>query len=104
MENKSYTLKEVRTEIDRIDLEIIKLLALRSSFVKKAASLKSSIKDVKAPDRVRKVLEKSRVNAAQYGMDPDIAEKVYRAITGAFIQKEKKDYKKIKISGEDNDR
>lgn len=50
------TLEETRKNIDKIDNEIVKLIAERTKYVKKAAEFKKDDNDVKAPDRVKKVI------------------------------------------------
>jgi isochorismate pyruvate lyase len=87
-------LEEVRAEIDRIDLKIIRLLAERSFCVQKATQFKNTTEEVKAPDRVRQVIEKSRLRAESFGLNPDIAEAIYRTIINSFIQKEKEEFQK----------
>nr|WP_294479315.1 chorismate mutase [uncultured Ruminococcus sp.] len=76
---------EVRKEIDRIDDMIVKLIAERGQYVKQAAGFKKNSDDVKAPDRVEKVIAGVRAKAELYGADPDIAEAVYRTMINCFI-------------------
>ena len=45
-------IEEVRTNINNIDEEIVKLIAQRGHFVKQAAKFKKDTADVKAPKRV----------------------------------------------------
>lgn len=56
--NNCKDLNEVRENIDRIDNQIVKLIAERSYYVKQAASFKKDTEDVKAPKRVEMVIEK----------------------------------------------
>lgn len=53
------SLEEVRENIDRIDNEIIRLIAERSSFVKQASSFKKDEDGVKDSERVERLLIKS---------------------------------------------
>lgn len=79
------SLDEVRTSIDRLDKEIIKLLAKRGAFVSQAAKLKKSSAEVAAPARVEQVINKVRLLATQVGLEPKVAEATYRAMIDAFI-------------------
>jgi len=81
-------LEEVRNNIDRIDNGIIKLIAERGSFVKQAAKFKKDKDDVKAPQRVEAVIQKTRQLAKQYGANPDMVEKLYRSMISDFINLE----------------
>ena len=52
------SIEEVRSNIDRIDRQIVALLAERGIFVKQAARFKKTTDDVKAPQRVEQVIAK----------------------------------------------
>lgn len=82
------SLEEVRTNIDRIDRQIVALLAERQYFVKNAAQFKKSTDDVKAPARVEAVITKVRNLAAESNLDPEIAETIYRTMIDCFINNE----------------
>ena len=52
--------------------KIIKLIAQRSDYVKQAAYFKKSKTDVKAADRVEKIIKKVREKSKIYGCSPDV--------------------------------
>ncbi|MDR2146948.1 MAG: chorismate mutase [Tannerella sp.] len=81
-------LEEVRHNIDRIDGEIIQLIAERGAYVRQAARFKKDGEDVKAPQRVEAVVQKTRLLAAQHGANPDMIEKLYRDMIEGFIRLE----------------
>lgn len=91
---KCSSIEEVRANIDRIDDDIIRLLAERTEYVKQAASFKKSEDGVRAADRVEAVIKKVREKALEYGASPDIAETVYRNMISGFIDMELKEYRK----------
>lgn len=84
-----HSLDEVRSNIDRIDKELIRLISERSTFVNQAAQFKKTESEVEAPKRVEQVITKVRDLAQKENLDPDIAESIYRAMITAFIQQEK---------------
>src|SRR5512143_3183235 len=86
-------LEEIRRRIDDIDSDIIKLLAQRGMLVTEAGKLKKSEAEVRAADRVDKVLNNVKEKAASAGLDPLIAEKIYRTIIDCFINKELTEFK-----------
>jgi len=94
MECKS--LEEVRNNIDKIDNQIVKLIAERGLFVKQASKFKKDSSDVKAPQRVEAVIKKVRTLAAEYGANPDMIEKIYRVMIEGFINMEMDEFKKSK--------
>jgi chorismate mutase, type II len=71
---KCNSLEEVRKNIDSIDDKIIKLIAEHSDYVRQAAYFKKSKTDVKAADRVEKIIKKVREKSKIYGCSPDIVE------------------------------
>ena len=85
---KCESLAEVRENIDRIDNEIIKLIAERGGFVRQAAAFKKNEDGVRDSGRVEAVIAKARDKAAKYGAEPDVVETVYRNMIAAFIGKE----------------
>ena len=82
------TLEQVRENIDRLDSQIVALLAERGSFVSQAARFKKDSDSVKAPQRVEQVINKVRELSHTLGANPDVTEQVYRAMISAFIQQE----------------
>ncbi len=81
-------LHEVRERIDRIDSEIIKLLSQRSELVAEAGKLKKDEAAVRDRGRAEKVIGDIRRKALDSGLDPEIAEEIYRTAIQCFIQKE----------------
>ncbi|MEU4768308.1 chorismate mutase [Actinosynnema sp. NPDC023794] len=82
------SLAEVRARIDVIDSELVRLLAQRQGLVRAAASFKSDDQAVRAPDRVAEVIASVRERASVAGLEPAVAEAVWRAMIGAFIEVE----------------
>ncbi|MCR4796317.1 MAG: chorismate mutase [Ruminococcus sp.] len=93
---KCSSLEEVRENIDRIDDSIIRLIAERAEYVRQAALFKKDEDGVKAPDRVKAVLQKVREKAEKYGAPADIAETVYRNMIAGFIGMELDNFKNNK--------
>lgn len=91
---KCKDLQEVRSNIDRIDDAIIKLIAERTDYVMQASAFKKSEDGVKAPNRVEEVIKKVRTKAAEYGADSDMVEVLYREMISRFINIEMDNFKK----------
>lgn len=81
-------LDEVRVEIDRIDGELIDLLAERAAYVRQAAGFKRSEDEARAPARVEAVIARVREQAEVAGLAPDVAERTWRAMIAAFVDEE----------------
>jgi isochorismate pyruvate lyase len=84
------SLDDVREQIDRIDREIVRLIAERDGYVKQAVRFKTTTADVEAPQRFEAVITKVRHLATENGTDPHIVEQVYRTMIGCFIEQEKR--------------
>lgn len=91
---KCNSLEEVRENIDRIDDNIIKLIAERGSYVLQASEFKKSEEGVKAPARVEAVIQKVRGKALEYGANPDMVEALYREMISRFVSMEMDEFKK----------
>ena len=92
---KCGTLDEVRANIDRLDRQIVSLLAERGDYVLQAASLKERVGDVSAPQRVEAVIRNVRRIAVETGALPDVVEETYRTLIAAFIQAERTEYQRL---------
>ena len=79
---------EVRAQIDRIDRQIVTLLAARGAYVTQAARFKKTTDDVKAPQRVEQVIAKVTALAAELGANPSVTEQTYHAMISGFINAE----------------
>jgi isochorismate pyruvate lyase len=93
------TLAEVRENIDRIDRQILTLMAERGKYVVEAGRFKASPAAVSDPARVEAILAKVRKIAAEDGLSPEVAERTYRAMIAAFTDYEREDWIKRNASG-----
>jgi isochorismate pyruvate lyase len=84
-------IREVRNNINNIDEQIVKLIALRGSFVKQAAKFKKDSDSVKAPTRVEEVISKVKNLAKITGANEEVVENVYRTMIDSFINLEMKE-------------
>jgi isochorismate pyruvate lyase len=82
------SLEMVRNQLDRIDTQMLTLLAERGAYVKQAASFKRNAAEVAAPQRIERVIAKVLDLAPELGADPHVAEMTWRAMMAAFIQSE----------------
>jgi len=83
------SLEHVRQEIDRLDAQIVALLAERGGYVLAAARYKRSAAEVHAPQRVEQVIARVRGLAQAQGGLPEVVERVYREMIAAFTDEER---------------
>jgi isochorismate pyruvate lyase len=84
------TLGEVRANIDRIDHEILRLMAERGSFVHEAGRFKADPNAVDDPRRVEAIISKLRGLAGEMHVEPAVVEATYRAMIAAFTEEERR--------------
>ncbi len=72
-------LAQLRAEIDRIDSELVKLLAARMKVVDQVIAVKTRTGlPALIPERVEEVADRVREEAKRLGAPPELAELVYR--------------------------
>jgi isochorismate pyruvate lyase len=84
------TLSEVRATIDRIDEQLIELLAARLKAIKRAAELKDVPDEARVTWRVEEVARRVREAAVAAGFDADVAERIWRAMMEECIAYEQR--------------
>jgi isochorismate pyruvate lyase len=84
---------EIRSEIDRLDREVISLLGQRFEFVKAASRFKSSETGVRAPERFQTMLQQRRNWASEEGLNADAIERLFRDLINYFIEEELRHWK-----------
>lgn len=72
------SLQDVRDNIDRIDVELVALIAQRVHFIREATKFKRGAHEALVPERVEDVAQKVRASAEQVGFCPDRAETIWR--------------------------
>lgn len=81
-------LNEVWEAIDRIDHDIIALIARRATYVELAADFKKDEKAVRDKARVEQVIASKRTLAERYRVSPDLVERLYRTMIDFFVAAE----------------
>jgi isochorismate pyruvate lyase len=86
---------EVRSQIDQIDEQIVKLLAARQKLVKEAARYKTDEHAVRAPDRRATMMARRHEWATAEGVSPDVVCRVYETMIDSFIDLELQEHARI---------
>ena len=71
------TMQDVRAEIDRVDREIVKILAERVNYIEQAGRIKPLRGQVRDQDRVDDVLAKVNAQAEKYGAPRELVTMLY---------------------------
>jgi isochorismate pyruvate lyase len=100
-------LAEVRANIDRLDDEIVRLIAERALYVKDAARFKRDAYQVSAPARQAQVFDKARALATRHNRGfanlESVVDATYRAMVAAFIANEQTYFDNMKNVGDTDD-
>lgn len=98
------TLADVRANIDRLDDEIVRLIAERAMYVKDAARFKRDAFQVSAPARQAQVFEKAQALAQRHNQGftnlEQVVDATYRAMVAAFIANEQTYFDTMKNVGD----
>jgi len=86
------SLADVRDNIDRIDREIVALMAERGQYVAEAGRFKADPTAVSAPVRVEAIIAKVKALARADGLAESVAERSYRAMIAAFEDYERDEW------------
>jgi len=85
---KCNTMPEVRNEIDRIDRELVKLLAERQGYIEQAGAIKGERSAVRDDARIEEVVRKVLAEADRAGLSRAIAEPLWRLLIEKSIEHE----------------
>jgi len=79
------SMEDLRVQIDRIDRELVGLLAARQTYIERAAVLKTTRDTVHDDARIEDVVAKVIAEAKRQGLSPAIAEPVWRELIARSI-------------------
>ena len=85
---KCNSLEEVRTEIDKIDTQLVNLIAERSHLIRQAAAFKNSVDEVKAEDRIDFILTRVRHQAIELGINPNMISELFQTMIDEMVETE----------------
>jgi isochorismate pyruvate lyase len=85
---------KIRQEIDRIDEELVKLIAKRQRCVERAVAIK--MRDgipARVPERISEVIGNARARALTHHADPALIERLWTEMVEWFVAYEEKSLK-----------
>lgn len=85
------TMADIRAEIDRLDEQLIRLLAQRQRCVERAIKVKARDRiPARVPERVSRVIDNVRVLARAHRVDPAMVEAMWTEMVEWFIAHEER--------------
>ena len=86
--NESEELQKIRAEIDLVDDDFVQLISKRSRLVATAASLRSSVNELKDDERVEFVVQKARKKAIELEISPNMIAKLFTIMVNDMVERE----------------
>ena len=84
------SMTELRAAIDTLDARLVAMLAVRQTYIERAAVLKQDRGSVRDTPRIEQVVRNVVAEAGRKGLAPGIAEAVWRSLIEASIAHEYK--------------
>ncbi len=90
------SLEEVRKEIDKIDDQIVELIAKRNAYIRELAHFKNSVDEIKAKDRIDDVINRMRSRAIELDLSPNLINDLYIRMIDAMVDTEVSEFQNAK--------
>ena len=87
-------LSKIRSELDKLDNLLIKLIKKRTFLVKKVLLLKEKKNQIVDKKRIKEILLNIKKKSLKNNIDPKITNKIWRNMIYAYIDYEKRNFKK----------
>ena len=93
---KRKKLYKIRSELDKLDNFLLKIIKKRTELVKKVLELKDRKNQIVDKKRINIILKNIRRKSIKNKIDPKITNKIWKNMIAAYIEFERKNYKKKK--------
>ena len=87
-------LTKIRSKLDKLDNLLIKLIKKRTFLVKKVLSLKEKKSQIVDKKRIKEILLSIKKKSLKNNIDPKITNKIWKNMIYAYIDYEKRNFKK----------
>ena len=91
---KRKKLNKIRTELDKLDNSLIKIIKRRTNLVKKVLALKEKKNQIVDQKRIKFILKNIKRKSLKNNIDPKITHKIWKNMISAYIDFEKRNFKK----------
>ncbi len=91
---KKKKLNLIRKKLDKLDYSLIKIIKKRTFLVKKVLKIKETKKHIVDKPRIKKILRDIRNKSIQNKIDPKITKRIWINMIYAYIDFEKRNFKK----------
>ena len=91
---KKQKLNKIRSELDKLDNSLIKIIKKRTNLVKKVLALKEKKNQIVDQKRIRTILKSIKKKSLINNIDPKITNKIWKNMIYAYIDFERRNFKK----------
>ena len=91
---KRKRLDKIRIELDKLDNSLIKIIRKRTNLVKKVLAHKEKKSQIIDQKRIAFILKNIKKKSLKNDIDPKITQKIWKNMISAYIDFEKRNFKK----------
>ena len=91
---KRKKLNRIRSQLDKLDNSLIKVIKKRTNLVKKVLALKEKKNQIVDQKRIRTILNNIKKKSLKNNIDPKITNKIWKNMILAYIDFERRNFKK----------
>ena len=93
---KRKKLSKIRSELDKLDNSLLKLIKKRSNLVNKVLALKERKNQIVDHNRINLILKNIKKKSIKNKIDPKITNKIWKSMISAYIDFERRNFDKKK--------
>ena len=91
---KRKKLSKIRAELDSLDNSLIRIIKKRTNLVKKVLKLKDKRNQIVDQKRIRRILKNIKTKSLNNNIDPKITNRIWKNMIYAYIDFERRNFKK----------
>ena len=91
---KKKKLSKIRSELDKLDNKLLKIIKKRTNLVKKVLALKDKKSQIVDQQRIKLILRNIRKKSVKNNIDPKITNKIWSNMISAYIDFERRNFNK----------
>ena len=93
---KKQKLSKIRSELDKLDNSLIKIIKKRTNLVNKVLALKEKKNQIVDQKRISLILKNIKIKSIKNNIDPKITNKIWKSMIYAYIDFERRNFNKKK--------
>jgi chorismate mutase len=91
---KKEKLSKIRSDLDKLDNSLIKIIKKRTDLVKKVLALKERKNQIVDQKRIKLILKNIKKKSIKNDIDPKITNRIWKNMIFAYIDFERRNFKK----------